>query len=190
MITAVEGTLASSGIDWADVEVHGVTLRVLVPSSVADSLGSPGDRVRLFTSLQVREDSLMLYGFPNEQARSAFEALLGVNGVGPRNALSVLSTLSPESVAAAVAAGDSGAFKGVHGVGAKTAGRIVLDLKGKLDGGVPSTAGPQDDEVVQALTALGVAPSEALAEVAKLPSGSPMTLEERVTLCLQRLGGG
>ena len=190
MITAIEGTLAGSGIEWVDVAVGGVTLRANVPQSTVERLGQPGERVRLFTSLQVREDSLTLYGFPTEEARSAFEALVRVNGIGPRLALSVLSHLSPESLAMAVASGDASAFRGVSGVGAKTASRIVLELTGKLDMTPASAPAAQGDgEVVRALTALGYATSEALAALASLSDGASMSIEERVRLCLQQMGG-
>ena len=165
----------------------GVTLRVSVPDPAA--LGRVGDRVHLFTTLQLREDSLTLFGFPTEEARSAFEALVGVNGVGPRLALSVLSTLSAESLALAISSGDPDAFKGVPGVGTKTASRIVLELKGKLDFGVvavPELDGNRD--LVDALTALGCTLPEAMAAISSLPRGEAMSLEEKVRFCLQQMG--
>ncbi len=189
MITAVEGTLAATGTDWVDVAIGGVTLRAHVPQSAIERLGREGDPVRLFTSLQMREDSLTLFGFPTLEARSAFESLVGVNGVGPRVALNVLSSLTAESLSLAIAAGDVDAFKGVQGVGTKTANRIVLELKGKLDSVLTPTPGAEGDgEVVKALTALGYTASEAMTAVSSLPPGDSLTLEEKVRLCLQRLG--
>ena len=189
MITSIEGTLAGSGVDWVDVSVGGVTLRVNVPPSALEGLGRTGDRLRLFTSLQMREDSLALYGFPTDEARSAFEALIGVNGVGPRLALNVLSSLTTESLSLAIAAGDAGVFKRVPGVGAKTAGRIVLELKGKLDLVLPPAPGAiGHEEVVYALTALGYSVSEATAAVSSLPPGDSRSLEDTVRLCLLRMG--
>ncbi len=191
MITSIEGKLAGLGGGWVDVNLGAVTLRASVPDSSIDSLGSPGDRVRLFTSLQTREDSLTLYGFPTGEERSAFEALIQVNGVGPRVALSVLSSMSPDSLALAVAAGDIDSLKGVSGVGTRTANRIVLELKGKLDAELRIAAGgPADDDLVQALTALGYSVSEVTDAVASLPAGADLSLEERVRLCIQHLGGG
>ena len=189
MITAIEGTLASSGMDWVDVAIGGVTLRANVPESAVERLGIPGDNVRLFTSLQMREDSLTLFGFQTLEARSAFESLVGVNGVGPRVALNVLSGLTAESLSLAIATGDVDAFKGIHGVGTKTANRIVLELKGKLDIALAPASGDEGDgEVVRALTALGYTASEAVTAVSSLPPGDSLTLEEKVRLCLQRLG--
>lgn len=189
MITSIEGAISSKGVDWADVSLGGVTLRVNVPPSAVDGLGGNGDRVRLFTSLQVREDSLTLYGFPTVEARSAFEALIGVNGVGPRLALNVLSGLSVDSLSLAIAAGDAGAFKRVAGVGAKTAGRIVLELKGKLaQVFAPVGEATGQEEVLQALTALGYSVSEATAAISSLPTGDSRSLEDKIRLCLQRMG--
>ena len=134
LISSIQGTLERLGPDWADVSVGGVTFRVCVPSSAVDQLGRLGDQTRLFTSLQVREDSLTLYGCPTEDAGIAFDVLIGISGVGPRLAVSVLSRVSPESLAVAVANSDVDAFIAVPGVGKKTASRIVLELKGKLEG--------------------------------------------------------
>ena len=117
LISSIRGTLEGIGPDWADVLVGGLTFRINIPASAVEQLGHIGDPVRLLTSLQVREDSLTLFGFPTEEARLAFETLLGVNGVGPRVALSVLSRFTPDSLAAAVESGDTGAFSGVTGVG-------------------------------------------------------------------------
>ena len=188
MITSVEGKLSGTGPDWADVTVGGgVTLRVSVPD--ASTLGRPGDAVRLFTTLQLRDDSVTLYGFPSQDARSAFQSLVGVNGVGPRLALGVLSSLSTESLAMAISSGDPDAFKGVPGVGTKTANRIVLELKGKLDWQVDAIVGVDGDQaLVDALTALGYTAPEAVAAISALPRGEEMSLEEKVRFCLQQLG--
>ena len=162
-----------------------------VPASSVEQLGNMGDGVRLFTSLQMRADSLTLYGFVGEDSRRAFEVLLGINGVGPRVALSVLSRFTAESLAAAVASGDTDAFGGVPGVGKKTASRIVLELKGKLDDGLvglPEIIG--DVDTIEALTALGYTVSEAREAASSLPPASSMPLEDRVREALQRIGGG
>ena len=89
LVSSVRGTLESVGPDWADVDIGGVTLRVSVPDSTLRSIGPAGGQVRLLTTLQVREDSLTLFGFGTEEERSIFEALTAINGVGPRLALGV-----------------------------------------------------------------------------------------------------
>ncbi len=132
LISSIKGTLEGTGPDWAEIQMGGITFKVNMPSSAVTQLGRHGEPVRLYTSLQVREDSLSLFGFPTEDARRSFELLLGINGVGPRVALAVLSRFSPDALAAAVRAGDVDSFTGVPGVGKKTASRILLELKGKL----------------------------------------------------------
>ena len=191
LISSIQGKLERLGPDWADVSVGGVTFRLSVPGSAVDQLGNMGDQTRLFTSLQVREDSLALYGFPTEEARIAFDVLIGINGVGPRLAMSVLSRVSPESLALAVSAGDVDAFVAVPGVGKKTASRIVLELKGKLEGdwsAVPGGAG--SDDVIDALSALGYTLTEARDAVSKLGASNGVSLEDRVRQALVHLSVG
>ena len=190
MITSLSGTLSTVGLDWVEVTVGGVGLRVNVPSSLIDQVGQAGDGVKLFTSLQVKEDSLTLYGFPSADGRQAFEALLGVNGVGPRLALSILSRMAPETLAMAVATEDPAEFKGVPGVGTRIAQRIVMELKGKLE--IEMTAAPSarpDAELTEALTALGYTMSEVMEAAASLPRDKPLELEEKLRLVLDYLGG-
>ena len=199
LVSSVKGTLEAVGPDWAEVGVAGITFRVNVPGSAADQIGKIGDNVKLFTALQVREDSLTLFGFLTEESRLAFEALIAINGVGPRVALSVLSRFTPESLAAAVSSGDTDEFVGVAGVGKKTASRIVLELKGKLEGDwaiAPTTTGDwaiaptttEDREVIDALTSLGYSLSEAREGVATLPPGNSLSVEEKVRQILQHMG--
>lgn len=190
MITLLSGQLSTVGLDWVEVTVGGVGLRVNVPSSLIDQVGRVGDGVKLFTSLQVKEDSLTLYGFPSSDGRQAFEALLGVNGVGPRVALSILSRMAPETLAMAVATEDPAEFKGVPGVGTRIAQRIVMELKGKLE--IEVTAAPTarpDAELAEALTALGYTVSEVMEAAASLPRDEPLELEDKIRLALEYLAG-
>ena len=189
LVSSVRGTLEGFGPDWADVEVGGITLRIAVPGSTLQGIGATGQEVRLLTSLQVREDSLTLFGFATEEERSVFEALIDISGVGPRLALSVLSRLSPESLASAVQAGDTTALGTVQGVGKKTASRIVLELKGKLQGDWSvAPSGPEDDEVLEALTALGYSSLEARRAVAAISDGATLSTEEKVRQVLEQMG--
>lgn len=188
LISSVRGSLEGTGADWADVAVGGVTLRVSVPSSSVDALGQVGDDVRLFTSLQVREDSLSLYGFETADFRLAFETLIGISGIGPRVALSILSIFTPDSLAAAVESSDVQGFIRVPGVGRKTASRIVLELKGKLEPSALYAALP-DTDATDALTALGYTLAEAREALSALPNGRDIPMEERVRLALQQLAG-
>ena len=189
LISSVTGMLEAVGGDWADISVGGITFRVHVPGSSVEQLGKSGERVRLFTSLLVREDNLTLYGFLTEEHREAFEALLGINGVGPRLALSMLTQFTPGLLAEAVNSGDTDAFIRVPGVGKKTASRIMLELKGKLVGDwAVDPASRSDSEVIEALTALGYSASEARQAVSSLPAAKSMSLEDKVMKALQHMG--
>ncbi len=189
MITAVKGTLEAIGPDWAVVSLGGVSLKVSVPSSALEALGSPGDRVSLFTHLQVRQDGVALFGFPTTEARDLFELLQGVSGVGPRQALSLLSVMTPETLVSAVSSGDIDMFERAPGVGKKTASRIVLELKGKLQGewGL-ITETRQQGEVIEALIALGYTSAEARSGARSVPEDGDLPLEERLRMALQHLG--
>ena len=190
MITTIDGKLASSGTDWVDVNLGGITIRISVPSSTKIGAGNIGDPIHLFTSLQTREDSLTLYGFQTVEERSTFEALILVNGIGPRLALGILSNTSPDTLAIAVASADIESLKQIPGVGTRTANRIVLELKGKLDSGLQAVVRePKNEDLIEGLSALGYTSSEILDAVASLPDKSDLSLEEELRFCIQHLGG-
>lgn len=161
-----------------------------MPGSTIDSMGTVGDQVRLHTSLQVREDSLTLFGFLTEEERHTFNTLLGITGIGPRLALAVLSRFTPGSLAAAVEAGDTRAFSAVSGVGNRTASRIILELKGKLDldwGDTPAAG--RDTDAVDALVALGYSDPEARQALSSISRDGSLTTEDKIRLALQNLAG-
>ena len=165
LISSLSGELRGSGADWVDVGVGGVTFRVSVPDTAVSGVGRVGDRITLFTSLQVREDSLSLFGFQSEDERLTFETLLGISRIGPRLALAMLGRFSPQDLARAIEEGDTKALSSVPGVGRRTASRIVLELKGKLeldfgDGATAASASVSQD-LVNYLTALGFGDAEA-----------------------------
>lgn len=163
LISSVSGALRGAGADWVDVAVGGVTLRVSVTDTAVGGIGRVGDRVTLYTSLQVREDSLALFGFQSEDERQTFETLIGISRIGPRLALAMLGRFSPQDLARTIEEGDTRALATVPGVGRRTASRIVLELKGKLelDFGDGAGAVGASEDLVDALTALGYTPSEA-----------------------------
>ena len=117
LISAITGTLHSKGPDYADISMGGVTFRVSAPLNTLETLGGTGDTVRLLTSLQIRQDSITLYGFSTEEDRIAFETLINISGVGPRLAIAILSTFDAGSLSAAVRAEDTVAFTRVSGIG-------------------------------------------------------------------------
>ncbi len=191
MITSVAGTVESVGPDWVNVSIGGVTVRVSIPSSAVERAGRPGDAIRLYTTLIVRDDGISLYGFLTNEDRQSFDALIGVNGVGPRLALSVLSGLNADTLSRAVAVGDAGPFEGIPGVGKKTAARILIDLKDKLGWEIAVSAGDgAASDVAAALVALGYSTSEAREAVASVGPGDGVSLEESVRLALEHLAGG
>lgn len=190
LITSVRGTLEGTGPDWADVGIGGITLRVSAPAPSVEALGRPGETITLYTSLQVREDSLSLYGFDTSEARHTFETLIGISGIGPRVALSILSTFKPQDLAGAVETGDVKSFTAVPGVGRKTASRILLELKGKLDLDWSAANGAMlDNDAIDALIALGYTQVEAREALSELSAEDSPTTEDKVRLALQNLAG-
>ena len=117
LIAAVDGILEAKRAESALVQVGGITLEIFVPSNAIAGLPSAGSTVRLLTHLIVREDDLLLYGFTDDRQRTMFESLLGINGVGPKAALAVLSVMSTEELAAAIWSGDVAAISKAQGVG-------------------------------------------------------------------------
>lgn len=133
MISLLRGVVVERGLDHVVLDVGGVGYRVTVSLQTLAELPSAGGEARLLTYLQVREDALTLFGFAHERERTAFELCIGVQQVGPKLAMSILSTIDADGLAAAVRTGDHGRLRKIPGVGQKTAERLVLELKDKLD---------------------------------------------------------
>ncbi|HEX9439551.1 MAG TPA: Holliday junction branch migration protein RuvA [Roseiflexaceae bacterium] len=196
MIASIRGILLFVGVDHAVVETGGVGLLVYAPRNVLGALGEIGGAVRLYTHLHIREDVLALYGFATTDQRYLFETLLAVSGVGPKVALSMLSSGPPDELRAAIAGGDTARLARVPGIGKKTAERIVLELRGKLDfKGLPVAAGATpalmavNAELAEMLVGLGFSAAEASAAIAALPADAPPEIEERLRLALRYFGG-
>lgn len=193
MIASISGALQSIRDHSLVVHVGGIGWEVLVPSSVLSRAGLIGHEINLFTHLVVREDALTLYGFSTEEECAIFKRLLTVSGIGPRLALNIMSTLTPEMLASSIQGDNPDVIARVPGIGKKTAQKIVLELKGKL---LPETLAPGlapvstlDTEVIEALTALGYSIVEAQAALQSIPHDAPQDIEERVRLALQFFGG-
>ena len=187
MIASVEGEILGLGENSLVVRVGGVGLLVSVPAQVR-ARARVGESVFLHTHLIVREDLLALYGFETEIEREYFIMLLGVNGVGPRIALSVMSILSVDAIRRAVLSEQSEVFSRVPGVGKKNAQKILLHLQGKIknDGteiGFEITDG--DESVLEALTALGYSVVEAQAAIQSIPKDTSTDIEERLRQALR-----
>lgn len=190
MIAAVEGTLERRGPDWAIIKIGGVSLQVYVSTSTLSQLGAIGQRVQLSTYLYWKEDNIALYGFTSEQDLGLFKLLISVNTVGPRLALAMLSSMSSDQLALAIGSGNVDLLTQVPGLGRKTASRLVLELRSKLEkepAGVTSYLAEDNAEVAAALTKLGYSAAEAARAVAELPQSPDLSLEDKVKLALRHL---
>ena len=194
MIVNVRGTLDGRAVDSVRVTIGGVTLEVRVSSPTASALGPVGSIVSLFTHLLVRDDALTLIGFATAEEKTAFLALQNVSGIGPRLALEVLSALTPARLTEAIESGDADMIIQVPGIGKRTAARMIVELKGKLDdvayevGGVPGANPASDPDLAGALQALGYTSGEIRRAVGALPDSTrSMPLEDRIRGALQAL---
>ncbi len=200
MIHHITGPIVEKEPGRVVIEVGGIGLEIHVPDSTWNGLGLPGNDAHLRTHLAVREDAWTLFGFASEEERAVFRLLLGVQGVGPRLALAILSGVPVSGLRRAVGAGDITALTRVSGVGKKTAQRMIVDLKDKL-GELPGGDGDdafvdaaaevvERDDVVDALVALGY-PRPAAREAvrtARAAGGDPEEpVESILRHALQRL---
>jgi Holliday junction DNA helicase RuvA len=188
MIGKLSGTLSEKNPPQVLVDCQGVGYEVDVPMSTFYNLPAVGEKVSLLTHFVVREDAQILYGFGSVQERAAFRELIKISGVGPRTALSVLSGMSVADLAQAITLQEPGRLTKVPGIGAKTAQRLLLELKGKLgaDIGAPlgAASGAQSD-ILQALLALGYNDKEAALALKALPPD--VGVSEGIKLALKAL---
>lgn len=193
MIASLNGTVLKIEESSLVIGVGGVGVRVFVPRTVLEDVGGLGRSLRLHTHLIVREQELSLYGFETEEDLQLFEVLLGVNGVGPKVALSILATLSPEMLKSAIMREETAVLQRVPGIGKKTAERIMFQLRDKLDLTQVSTAVPLvsdvDADVIDFLTGLGFSIVEAQAALQNVPR-EVKSFDERVQTALQHLDQG
>ncbi len=194
MFSYIKGTLEEYWEDIIVVESGGIGWNIHVPLSVLDRLPHVGDPIKIYTSFQVKEDSMTLYGFFSRQDLKMFNRLLGVNGIGPKAALGILSCLNPDDLRMAIIAEDAKAIARAPGIGPKTAKRVILDLKDKIsmDEVLPQefTQGQTDTvkaaasgvdgagkEAIEALVALGYSPTEATKAVRQVTITEDMNSE-------------
>lgn len=190
MIGRLSGTLLEKNPPQILVDVGGVGYEVDVPMSTFYNLPNLGEQVALATHLVVREDAHLLFGFLTEAERALFRQLLKISGIGARMALAVLSGLSVQELAQAVALQESGRLTKIPGIGKKTAERLLLELRGRLapDLGPVAAGAPLDDaqaDIQQALLALGYSEREAAAAIKGLPAG--VGVAEGIKLALKAL---
>lgn len=192
MIGYLKGEVAVRSAEECILEVSGVGYRLTCSATTMSAVPSVGDVTRLWTYLQVREDLLALYGFATESERVMFEALIGVSGVGPKVALQICSAFTPDAFRRALVTDDVDVITSVPGIGKKTAARVVLDLKEKLD--LPDLAivgaGPGGQNLAKARSALenlGYSPSEVRAALSRLAPAEGETVESVVRSALKVL---
>jgi len=190
MIATLSGKVSASGDGWLVLQVGGVGFRVNCPSALLSDL-PVGQRGTLHTHLHVTDTALTLYGFQSVEQRELFTTLIGVRGVGPRTAIAILDTYSPEVLRGIVAQGDAAALANARGIGRKTAERMLIDLKDKLGPATRAWSAPDlgegDVQVINALTALGYSIAEARQAVATIPE-STTQLDDRILAALRALG--
>ena len=190
MIVGVHGTLETTGSDWVNVRIGGITIQVSVPANTGSSLGAVGSSVSLHTHLRIRDEEPVLYGFADSASLSLFSMLTTVSGVGPKMALALLSSMNSSQLQTAIVTGDITTLSSAPGVGNRTASRIVLDLKDKLDVAefdeVAGVIGDVDSQVVAALTALGYSLSEAKSAAGAPAVTAEAEVDDRIRVALQQ----
>lgn len=201
MISYIRGPLIDIEEDTIVVEAAGVGYNIKVPMSVLSELPGMGKEVRIYTYLQVREDAMSLFGFMTRQDLKMFKQLLGVNGIGPKGALGLLSAMRPDDLRLAIISGDAKAISRAPGIGLKTAQRVILDLKDRtcVEEVMPAFVGGLDQmekgsaladagkEAVDALMALGYSGMEATKAVRQVEITEGMTAEEVLKASLKHL---
>lgn len=191
MIGRITGTLVEKHPPQIVVDVNGVGYEIDVSMATFYNLPALGEKVSLYTHLAIREDAHLLFGFGSETERRAFRELVKVTGIGAKTALAVLSGLSVEDLAAAVAAQETGRLVKTPGIGKKTAERLLLELKGKLDFAAVTLPGAPvraSDDVRQALLALGYNDKEAELVLRQVPADLPVS--EAIRHALKLLSKG
>ncbi|MCB9188950.1 MAG: Holliday junction branch migration protein RuvA [Flavobacteriales bacterium] len=194
MITHIDGILEEKNPAFVVVDVNGIGYMLNISLNTFSALPEKG-RVRLFTHLSIREDAHVLFGFHNKEEREMFRHLISVSGVGPSTARIVLSGMNAQECASAIVNEDVGAFKGVKGIGAKTAERIIVDLKNKVDADLIvgeklfSSNNTIKIEALSALVVLGVDKKKAENIISKAiaDNGDDLSVEDLVKLTLKSL---
>ena len=163
MISYIKGNLEAKNLDNVIIDVGGIGYKIFMSIKSMNTLGDMGKEVKIYTYMRVREDDISLYGFCTNEELKMFEQLLGVSGVGAKLALSILSNISPSSFALAIITEDINTIKSLPGIGAKSAQRIILELKDKMKTQdaietefIPTKIEIKDDKTKDAIDALQV----------------------------------
>ena len=201
MISFLKGLIEEKNEKSIFLDVHGVGYEIYMPTGSASMLPSVGEEVKIHTYLQISENGIGLYGFLTKDELNVFKLLITVNGIGPKGAVGILSALTANELRLAVLSDDDKAISKAPGIGAKTAKKLILELKDKFHledaleeiaepvKAVPGGAGINDAyaEAVQALTALGYSNSDALKAVKLADNGDLLTTEDLLKAALKQL---
>lgn len=200
MYAYIKGTLEEMGEGVIVVDNHGIGYQIQAPANIVDYLPSVGSEVKIYTYLHVKEDAMSLFGFLTKDDLKVFQLLLGVSGIGPKGALGILSVMSADDLRFAVIGGDSKAISKAPGIGAKTAQRVILELKDKLNledvfedklensKAIPTAESKTvKNEAVQALVALGYSSSEALSVISKIEIAEDAGVEDVLKAALKQM---
>lgn len=200
MISYIRGELAAFETDKVIVDVGGVGYGIYMPAQSMGQLPTVGNEVKIHTFLNVKEDAMQLFGFLTRDDLEVFKLVIGVNGIGPKGGLSILSQLTPDDLRFAVMANDVKAISAAPGIGKKTAEKLILELKDKLSiedvlnhvneaDVLPAGGAGQEvqSDAVQALVALGYGSTEALRAVKKIDADDGATVEDILKQALKYL---
>lgn len=201
MYAYIKGELAEKNIDHIVVEAGGIGYLIYVPAQSIDYLPDEGDQIKVYTYLYIREDAMVLYGFLTKDDLEIFKMLITVSGIGPKGGLGILSTLSADDLRFAILSGDSKTISKAPGIGAKTAQRVIIDLKDKMSleeafekkldnnaDGVQKTLNSSiKNDAVLALSALGYSSAESLKAVSKVDITDDMDVEDVLKLALKKM---
>lgn len=198
MYAYFRGKIAAKEPELVIVEVNGIGYNIRVSAGTASVLPAVGEETKLYTYTSVREDAITLYGFLTKDDLDIFKLLIGVNGIGPKGGQSILSVMSPDDLRFAIVSGDAKTIAKAPGIGAKTAQRIILDMKDKVsledtlhaDAGevrIDTSVSDSVREAVEALTALGYGVTEATRAVKEVKGAEEMTVEDILKASLKHL---
>lgn len=193
MIATLEGILEYRGNDSIIINVGGIGFRVFVSGFTLGQLGAVEGKVILHTHLQLREDDVSLYGFASGEELALFRNLVSVSGIGPKVALGLLSALNPQQLVMAIASGNTDLICQAPGIGKKTADRLVIELRDKLEKEwkeVALPSAPESADVIAALTGLGYSLTEAARAVSRLSGSEELSVEEKIRMALQQMVRG
>ena len=197
MISYIKGNLENKNIDNVVIDVGGIGYKVFMTAKSMNQLGETGNQVKVYTYMRVREDDISLFGFCTNEELKLFEQLLGVSGIGAKVALSILENISPSSFALAIISGDVATLKNLPGIGAKSAQRMILELKDKMktQDAIENEIIPfkniidndKTKDAIEALQVLGYARRDIEIVLSKIDTNS-LTVEEIIKQGLKYLG--